>query len=98
LSIPHSSPATGPSKAKAAALHEAVAAELRAAHAVANVPVASWIEDVPITRDSIYRVLRGQRPVSVVELVLLCRAIEEDPLELIARAVNRATAEGQGPA
>ncbi|WP_157887883.1 hypothetical protein [Frondihabitans sp. PAMC 28766] len=41
-----------------------------------------------------YRVLRGQRPVSVIELILLCDAIKEDPLDLITRAVNRAALSG----
>jgi hypothetical protein len=73
------------------ALQVALAAELRAAQAVANVKVRAWVEDMPVSHDSVYRVLRGKRPVSVVELILLCDAIEEDPLDLITRAVNRAT-------
>ncbi|WP_345376776.1 XRE family transcriptional regulator [Frondihabitans cladoniiphilus] len=72
------------------ALHEALAAELRAAQAIANVNVRTWAQEAAITHDSIYRVLRGVRPVSVVELVMLCRALEEDPLELISRAAQRA--------
>lgn len=71
-------------------LQAALAAELRAAQAVANVKVRAWVDDIPVTHDTVYRVLRGQRPVSVVELILLCRVLEEDPLDLITRAVNRA--------
>jgi hypothetical protein len=72
------------------ALHEALAAELRAAQAIANVNVRAWAQRAAITHDSIYRVLRGVRPVSVVELVMLCRALDEDPRELISRAAARA--------
>lgn len=87
------SESTDATTAKAAALQTAFAAELRAAQAILNVPVRAWAEETQITRDSIYRVLRDQRPVSVVELILLCKAIEEDPLDLITRAVTRADRE-----
>ncbi|AMM22797.1 hypothetical protein AX769_21920 (plasmid) [Frondihabitans sp. PAMC 28766] len=78
----------------AAALQDALAAELRAVQAVANVKVRAWAENIPVSPDSVYRVLRGQRPVSVIELILLCDAIKEDPLDLITRAVNRAALSG----
>jgi transcriptional regulator with XRE-family HTH domain len=42
------------------------------------------------TRDTIYRILNGKRPVTVVEMVTLCRAIDDDPLELLGRAAKRA--------
>src|SRR4051794_24176765 len=71
-------------------LHEALAAELRAAQAIARINVRTWAERASITDDSIYRILRGRRPVSVVELILLCRALGDEPLELISRAIQRA--------
>lgn len=71
-------------------LQEALAAELRAAQAIAQINVRSWAERASITDDSIYRILRGRRPVSVVELVGLCRAMGDDPLDLISRAMERA--------
>lgn len=71
-------------------LQEALAAELRAAQAIAQINVKTWAERASITDDSIYRVLRGRRPVSVVELVMLCQAIDDDPLDLISRATRRA--------
>ena len=72
------------------ALQEALAAELRAAQGIADVNVRTWAQRASITHDSIYRILRGRRPVSVVELVLLCQAINDDPLDLISRAARRA--------
>lgn len=71
-------------------LQQALAAELRAIQGVANITVRTWVADTPVSPDSVYRVLRGDRPVSVVELLLLCRVIEEDPFDLIARAMKRA--------
>jgi transcriptional regulator with XRE-family HTH domain len=78
------------SESSAQALHGALAAELRAAQGVAHVNVRAWAERSEITHDTIYRVLNGKRPVTVVELVNLCRAIGDDPLELVARAAKRA--------
>ncbi|WP_267421132.1 MULTISPECIES: helix-turn-helix domain-containing protein [unclassified Curtobacterium] len=78
------------SESSAQALHGALAAELRAAQGVAYVNVRAWAERSEITHDTIYRVLNGKRPVTVVELVNLCRAIGDDPLELVARAAKRA--------
>jgi len=72
------------------ALQEALAAELRAALAIANIKVRAWSRVALVSHDSIYRILRGQRPVTVVELVMLCRALGDDPLELIVRATRRA--------
>lgn len=78
------------SESSAQALHGALAAELRAAQGVAHVNVRAWAERASITHDTIYRILNGKRPVTVVELVTLCRAIEDDPLELLGRAAKRA--------
>ncbi|OII36113.1 hypothetical protein BIU98_00760 [Curtobacterium sp. MMLR14_010] len=78
------------SESSAQALHGALAAELRAAQGVAHVNVRAWAERSEITHDTIYRVLNGKRPITVVELVNLCRAIGDDPLELVARAAKRA--------
>jgi transcriptional regulator with XRE-family HTH domain len=77
-------------QAFAQTLQEALAAELRAAQAIAQINVKTWAERASITDDSIYRVLRGRRPVSVVELVMLCEAIDDDPRDLISRATRRA--------
>lgn len=74
----------------AEALQEALAAELRGALAIANIKVRDWAQAAAVSHDSIYRILRGQRPVTVVELVLLCRALGDDPLDLLARASRRA--------
>ncbi|WP_454111258.1 helix-turn-helix domain-containing protein [Leifsonia shinshuensis] len=74
----------------APALQEALATELRAAQGVAELNVRAWARRAGITHDSLYRVLRNRRPVSVVELIMLCRAIDEDPLDLISRAAQRA--------
>ena len=78
------------SETLAQALQESLAAELRAAQGIADINVRTWAQRASITHDSIYRILRGRRPVSVVELVLLCHAIEDDPLDLISRAARRA--------
>jgi hypothetical protein len=72
------------------ALHAALAPELRAAQAIANVKVRDWVAHIPVTTDSVYRILHGQRPVSLVELMLLCRVSQDDPLELISRTTTRA--------
>jgi transcriptional regulator with XRE-family HTH domain len=71
-------------------LHDALAAELRSAQAIAHIHVRTWAERALITDDSVYRILRGRRPVSVVELILLCRALGDEPLDLISRAIQRA--------
>jgi hypothetical protein len=86
----NASPEKDSSQAAADALNEALAAELRGIQAIANITVRAWVKDIPVVADSVYRVLRSQRPVSTVELVQLCRAIQEDPLDLIARAERRA--------
>ncbi len=78
------------SESSAHALHAALAAELRAAQGVAHVNVRAWAEHAAITHDTIYRILNGKRPVTVVELVTLCRAIDDNPLELLDRAAKRA--------
>ncbi|MCE0459444.1 XRE family transcriptional regulator [Curtobacterium flaccumfaciens] len=78
------------SESSAQALHGALAAELRAAQGVAHVNVRAWADRSEITHDTIYRILNGKRPVTVVELVTLCRAIDDDPLELLGRAARRA--------
>lgn len=78
------------SESAAKALHDALAAELRAAQGVAHVNVRSWADQTSITHDTIYRILNGKRAVTVVELVALCHAIDDDPLELVARAAKRA--------
>jgi transcriptional regulator with XRE-family HTH domain len=78
------------SETSARALHEALATELRAAQGVAHVNVRAWADRASITHDTIYRILNGKRPVTVVELVTLCHAINDDPLELIQRAADRA--------
>ena len=78
------------SKANEQRLHDALAAELRAIRGVADISVGAWVAEIPVTHDSVYRVLRGTCPVSVVELVKLCRVVREDPLDVIARAVTRA--------
>ncbi|MBF4595684.1 XRE family transcriptional regulator [Curtobacterium flaccumfaciens] len=78
------------SESSAQALHGALAAELRAAQGVAHVNVRAWAEQSAITHDTIYRILNGKRPVTVVELVTLCHAIQDDPLEMLARAAKRA--------
>ncbi|GAA4687265.1 helix-turn-helix domain-containing protein [Frondihabitans cladoniiphilus] len=72
------------------ALQEALAAELRGALAIANIKVRAWARLAAVSHDSIYRILRGQRPVTVVELIMLCRALGEDPFDLITRASRRA--------
>jgi len=71
-------------------LQAALAAELRAIQGIANITVRTWVADIPVSADSLYRVLRGGRPVTVVELLLLCDAVDEDPQDVIARAVTRA--------
>jgi len=71
-------------------LQAALAAELRAIQGIANITVRTWVADIPVSADSLYRVLRGGRPVTVVELFLLCEAVDEDPQDVIARAVTRA--------
>lgn len=78
------------SETSAKALHEALAAELRASQGVAQLNVRAWAEQSLITHDTLYRVLNGKRPVTVIELVTLCRATGDDPLDLIARAAKRA--------
>ena len=71
-------------------LQAALAAELRAAQGIANITVRTWVAEIPVSADSLYRVLRGTRPVTVVELLLLCDAVDEAPQDVIARAVARA--------
>lgn len=78
------------SETSARALHEALAAELRAAQGVASMNVRVWAERSSITHDTIYRILNGKRPVTVVELVQLTHALGDDPLALIGRAAKRA--------
>lgn len=58
-------------------LQAALAADLRAVQGIANITVRTWVADIPVSADSVYRVLRGSRPVTVVELLLLCGAIGE---------------------
>lgn len=74
----------------------ALAAELRAVQGIANITVRTWVADIPVSADSVYRVLRGSRPVTVVELLLLCEAIGEDPQNVIARAVRPAEGSDSG--
>lgn len=75
-------------------LQAALAAELRSVQGIANITVRTWVADIPVSADSVYRILRGSRPVTVVELLLLCGAINEDPQDVIARAVTRAKRSG----
>lgn len=75
-------------------LQAALAAELLTIQGIANVTVRTWIADIPVSADSVYRVLRGTRSVTVVELLLFCEAVDENPQNIIARAVSRA----KGPA
>lgn len=77
-------------------LQAALAAELRAVQGIANITVRNWVADIPVSADSVYRVLRGSRPVTVVELLLLCGAIDEDPQDVITRAVTRAKGSDSG--
>lgn len=71
-------------------LQAALAAELRSVQGIANITVRTWVADIPVSADSVHRILRGSRPVTVVELLLLSGAINEDPQGVIARAATRA--------
>ncbi len=78
------------SETSARALHEALATELRAAQGASRLSVRTWSERSSITHDMLYRILNGKRPVTVVELVMLCRTVGDDPLDLVSRAARRA--------
>ncbi len=78
------------SETSARALHEALATELRAAQGASRLSVRTWAERSSITHDMLYRILNGKRPVTVVELVMLCRTVGDDPLDLVSRAARRA--------
>jgi len=78
------------SETSARALHEALATELRAVQGASSLSVRTWAERSSITHDMIYRILNGKRAVTVVELVMLCRAVGDDPLDLVSRAARRA--------
>lgn len=75
-----------------AALQQAIAAELRAAQAAASMSGPDLAEQAGIKVDTVYRVLRGRRPVGVVEMIRLCQTLNTDDVELLERAKRRASA------
>lgn len=74
------------------ALNEALADELRAAQLSERLSAPKLEELTGIGADTIRRTLKGERPVTVVELVKYAAALNFDELELVTRAKERAQA------
>jgi transcriptional regulator with XRE-family HTH domain len=74
------------------ALDDALAFELRAAQSRARVSAPKIEELTGITRDTVRRILKGVRSVTVAELAKLAVALDFDDSDLVSRAKNRAAA------
>ncbi|MFK3672492.1 hypothetical protein ACI2IX_20175 [Leifsonia aquatica] len=66
--------------------HQALAAELRIAQAVARLSAPKLELLTGIRKDTVRRILSGKRPVTVVELAQLSFALGVEDTNLIARA------------
>lgn len=82
---------------EAAALHGALAEELRVAQDAAKLSAPRIEELTGIQRDTVRRILKGDRAVTAVEIVRLAEALQFDDVELVARAKARAARELDSP-
>ncbi|MBD8518866.1 helix-turn-helix domain-containing protein [Plantibacter sp. CFBP 8804] len=73
-----------------AAIHQAIAVELRAAQAAVAVHATDLAERTGIKIDTVYRILRGHRAVTSVELIQISRILGVSHLEILERAEQRA--------
>lgn len=75
------------------ALHNALAAEVRAAQGAQRLSAPRLEELTGVHRDTIRRIINGDRPVTVVELAKLADALNFTDIEVVERAKAHARAE-----
>lgn len=71
-------------------LNAAVAAQLRAERAAADLTVEQLAREADMSPVSVQRYLRGKRHIDVAVLFQLAKALEVEPAEIVANAQRRA--------